>query len=86
MKELIRQKRPSLHRSNPERLLEQMKFQNPYLKSAFMKADMAEQEEAHKNYKRAIDLYKEAVELLIPIAEGLYLYYCIHSLTLRITE
>ena len=72
MKELIRHKRPSLHRSNPERLLEHMKFQNPYLKSAFMKADMAEQEESRKNFKRAIDLYKEAVELLIPVAEGMY--------------
>ena len=50
-----------------------MKSQNPYLKSAFTKVSMAEEEEARKNYKHAIDLYKEAVELLIPIAEGTYI-------------
>lgn len=54
-----------------------MKAQNPHLKAAFMKASMAEQEEAHKHYKLAIDLYKEAVELLIPVAEGKDVFpYC----------
>lgn len=47
-----------------------MKTENPYVKSAFRKADMAEQSEARKNFKCAFDLYKEAVELLIPVAEG----------------
>lgn len=48
-----------------------MKAENPYVKSALMKATMAEQEETSRNFKRAFDLYKEAVEMLIPIAEGM---------------
>ena len=47
-----------------------MKANNANIKAALAKASLAEQEEIGKNYKRAFDLYKEAVEILMPIAEG----------------
>lgn len=37
-----------------------------------MKASMAEQEEAGRNFKRAFELYKESVELLMSVAEGMF--------------
>ena len=49
-----------------------MKMQYPSFKSALMKADMAEHEENSKNFKRAFELYEEAVELLIPVTEGMF--------------
>ena len=39
------------------------------MKAAFLKANTAEQEESRKNYKAAFELYKEAVEILMPVAE-----------------
>lgn len=48
-----------------------MVSENSHVKLAIMKANLAEQEEAKKNFKRAFDLYKEAVEILMPIAEGI---------------
>lgn len=52
-------------------MLECMKSKYPCLKSALTKASMAEQEEINMKFKSAFDLYKEAVEVLIPIAEGI---------------
>lgn len=51
-------------------LLERIKTSNSSVKAALMKASVAEQEESSRNYKRAFDLYKGAVEILMPIAEG----------------
>lgn len=51
--------------------MELMKAKNTSIKAALAKAGLAEQEEIGKNYKRAFDLYKEAVEILMPIAEGM---------------
>ncbi len=54
-----------------------MKANNPALKSALMKASKAEDEEGEKNYKRAFQLYKESVEILIPVAEGMCNIYTV---------
>lgn len=70
LKQVLHQKRPSLRRSRqPEMLLERIKTSNSSVKAALMKASVAEQEESSRNYKRAFDLYKGAVEILMPIAE-----------------
>ena len=55
----------------------------PNVKAALVKASMAEQEEAKKDYKHAFDLYKEVVEILMPIAEGKYVVLCtyVHVVT-----
>jgi hypothetical protein len=48
-----------------------MRAGNAKVNAALEKTSMAEQEETGKNYKRAFELYKEAVELLMPVAEGI---------------
>lgn len=82
---MLHQKRPSLHHK-PERLLENMKIKYPNVKAALVKASMAEQEEAKKDYKRAFDLYKEAVEIMMPIAEGTYIHVATQMHKLNLTN
>lgn len=51
--------------------VDRLKTENSAVKAALIKASMAEQEEASKNFRHAFDLYQKAVELLIPVVEGI---------------
>lgn len=80
MKEVLHCKR---HRSRQPEMLERLKTSNASVKAALAKTSMAEQQESSKNYKLAFGLYKEAVELLMPVAEGMMkrqTYYVLHTM------
>ena len=49
---------------------EVMKADNPKLQAALVKAGLADELEVRHDYKGALDLYKDAVGILIPLIEG----------------
>lgn len=63
-------------------LLNHLKTSNAKVKAALSKTNMAEQEESSKNYKHAFELYKEAVELLMPVAEGIHVIVWLRTIQL----
>lgn len=47
-----------------------MQAENPRLKAGLVKARLAEEMEARQDFKRSLELYKEAVAILIPLING----------------
>ena len=47
-----------------------MKAENPKLSAALIKAKLADEMELLQDYKKAFELYKEAVAILIPLTDG----------------
>ena len=47
-----------------------MKAENPKLSAALFKARLADEMELQQDYKKAFELYREAVGILIPLSGG----------------
>lgn len=67
LKGVLRRKKPT--HSHPLKLIEEMQASNPKLKAALTKARLADQLETHGSYKKALQLYKDAVAILIPLID-----------------
>ena len=51
-------------------IVEELQTQYPQLKTAVVKARLADEKESHHNYRAALELYKDSVSLLLPLIDG----------------
>lgn len=64
---------------------EKMQAENPKLKAALVKARLADETETQEDYRKALELYKDAVAILIPLIDGMtyvmsWLIHCLKIL------
>ena len=50
---------------------ERMQDENPRLKAVFVKARLADECESRHDYRKALDLYQDAVSILLTLIEGM---------------
>jgi len=53
-----------------------MQAENPKLKAALTKARLAEELDSNNDYQQALELYEDALAILISLIDGMYAHSC----------
>lgn len=56
--------------------IDRMQAENPKLKAALTKARLAEELDSNNDYQQALELYEDALAILISLIDGMYAHNC----------